>query len=68
MVAVDPIGNAVEAVRLFTDVATSDPLSAVLIALGGLLTFAATAVFGGLSAGAAVSFFRRLLEEPDRPN
>lgn len=68
MVAVDPVGNAIEAVRLFTEVALSDPLSAVLIALGGLLTVAAMAVFGGLSAGAAVSFFQRLLEEPDRPN
>jgi hypothetical protein len=67
MVTVDPIGDMLEATRRFTEVATSDPLSAVLIALGGLFTFAAVAVFGGLSAGAAVGVLTRLLEEPDRP-
>jgi len=66
MVTIDPIGDAVRAVELFTDVALADPLSALLIAVGGLFTVAATAVLGGLSAGAAVTFVLRLLEQPDR--
>lgn len=68
MVEVTPIEDAIRAVELFTEVALTDPLSAVLVALGGLLTFAAVAALGGLSAGGAVTFFLRLLEEPDRPD
>lgn len=68
MVRVDPVGDAVEAVRLFTDVALSDPLSALLVALGGLFTAVAVAVFGGLSAGAVTSALARLIEQPDRPD
>ncbi len=66
MVRVTPIRDAIEATERFTEVALSDPLSALLIALGGLFTFAAVAVLGGLSAGAVVSFVARLFREPDR--
>lgn len=66
MVTVDPIEDAIRAVELFTDVALGDPLSAVLVALGGLATGAALLAFGGLSAGGLVSYGRRLLEAPDR--
>ncbi|PSQ37729.1 hypothetical protein BRD10_04810 [Halobacteriales archaeon SW_12_71_31] len=68
MVEVDPLQDAIESAKLFTDVALSDPLSAVLVALGGLLTAVAVAVFGGLSAGGLVSYVLRLLERPDRPD
>lgn len=68
MVEVDPLQDAIESAELFTDVALADPLSAVLVALGGLLTAVAVAVFGGLSAGGLVSYFLRLLERPDRPD
>ena len=68
MIEVDPLQDAIESVKLFTEVALSDPLSAVLVALGGLLTAVAVTVFGGLSAGGLVSYFLRLLEQPDRPD
>jgi len=68
MVAVDPLGNLVRMVELFADVVLAGPLSAVLVALGGLLTGVAVMAFGGLSAGGAVSFVLRLLEQPDRPD
>ena len=68
MVTVDPVGDAIRAVELFTEVALTDPLSALLVAVGGLFTVAATAVLGGLSAGGAVTFLLRLLEQPDRPD
>jgi len=41
----------------FVDVAMHDPLSAVLIAFGALFVTAASAVFGYLAAGAALSVF-----------
>lgn len=38
----------------FADVAAHDPLSAVLLGIGALLTFFSMAVFGGLTLGAVV--------------
>jgi len=68
MVEVDPLQDAIESAELFTDVVLAGPLSAVLVALGGLLTGVAVMAFGGLSAGGAVSFVLRLFEQPDRPD
>lgn len=50
----------------FADVATADPLSAVLVAIGGLLTFAAMAVFGGLTLGAVVDLLTPETSGPPR--
>lgn len=52
------LDNAARLVELFGDVATADPLSAFLLAVGALLVGAATAVFGYLSVGALASLFR----------
>jgi hypothetical protein len=61
-VEIDLVQNFVELVTKFTDVALSDPLSAVLITVGGLLTAFSVAVFGVLSGGAAVAYVQRLFE------
>lgn len=53
--AVDPIGDVFEAVELFTEVATNDPISGALLALGALFTGLAVAAFGGLSLGGVAS-------------
>lgn len=68
MVTVDPIGDVIKAVELFVEVALTDPLTAVLVAIGGLLTTVAMAALAGLSTGGAVTFFLRLLERPDQPD
>ena len=38
----------------FAPAVTQDPISAILVALGGLFVFAASAVFGVLTLGAAI--------------
>jgi len=45
------VGNVVDLVRTFTEVALADPLSAVLLTVGGLLTLFSVAVFGYLALG-----------------
>jgi hypothetical protein len=46
------VDQPIELVERFTEVAMSDPLSAVLLTLGALLTGVTMAVGGGLVAGA----------------
>ena len=50
------IDNLVTLVQQFTEVATSDPLSAVLLALGALLTAFASLFFGYLALGGFLDF------------
>jgi hypothetical protein len=60
--AIDPVQNVRDAIRLFTDVATNDPISGVLLALGALFTGLAVAAFGGLSLGGVASAIGRFAE------
>ena len=48
------IDNLVTAGDLFGEVARTDPLSAILLALGALLIVFSTAVFGYLALGGAL--------------
>jgi len=48
------VDNLTEMVSLFSDVATADPLSAVLLAVGALFVVAPSAALGYLAAGAFV--------------
>lgn len=50
------VDSIVQMPELFGDVAAVDPLSAVLLALGALLTGFSVVVFGLLSLGAFVDF------------
>jgi len=52
------LGDALAMPGKFIDVATADVVSAVLVAMGGLLVTAALGVFGGLALGAGVDLFR----------
>jgi hypothetical protein len=47
-----PVDDALEMVRLFTEVAVRDPLSFLLVLLGTLLVVASMAVLGYLALGA----------------
>jgi hypothetical protein len=67
MVTIDPVGELVELVTRFTDVALSDPLSALLLAVGGLLTAASVAAFGYLAAGGVLAYLGRFTPAPDGP-
>ena len=49
------VDSIIEMPGHFVDVATHDPVSAALLAIGALLTFAAVAVLGYLSLGAVLS-------------
>lgn len=49
------LDNALELVRYFGDVATANPTSAVLLAIGAVVTGVAVAVFGGLTLGAVLA-------------
>jgi hypothetical protein len=51
------VDNALEMVELFNGVATSGPLSAILLTLGALLTVVAIAIFGGLTVGGLIAPF-----------
>lgn len=51
------VQNLLCMVEQFTAVATADPLSGLLVAVGGLLTTASVAVLGYLAAGAALDWF-----------
>ncbi|WP_158055274.1 hypothetical protein [Halorussus halophilus] len=48
------IQNVLDMVGYFTDVALSDPISAVLLALGAFFVAASSAVMGYLTLGAAL--------------
>ena len=61
---VDPIGDVFDMVSLFTEVALSDPLSAILVTVGGLLTAIASVVFFAIAAGGIVDAI--LPESPNR--
>jgi hypothetical protein len=50
------VGSIAEMGPKFQPVATQDPLSAVSMAMGAVLTFAAVAVFGYLAFWAAMDF------------
>lgn len=45
------------AIRLFEEITSTDPASAVLVTLGGLLIGVAVLVFGVLTVGALASLF-----------
>lgn len=64
--AVDPIGNVERAIELFTDIATSDPISGVLLAFGALFVAVSVAAFGGLSLGGVAAAIGRLAEVSDQ--
>jgi hypothetical protein len=49
------LGNAAELVRLLSDVAVANPISAVLVALGVILFAFSFGLFGYLTAGAFLS-------------
>jgi hypothetical protein len=49
-----PVSNAVTLAEQFAEVATTDPLSALLLLVGAALTAFASGVFGLLAAGAVV--------------
>jgi hypothetical protein len=51
------VTSVVELPGRFVEVASHDPLSAALLAVGAGLTFASVAVLGYLSLGAFVSLF-----------
>jgi hypothetical protein len=51
------LDNLREMVGYFSDVALGDPLSAILLALGAVLTGVAVTIFGGLSVGGLLSPF-----------
>jgi hypothetical protein len=51
------VDNVREMVGFFTTVATTDPLSAILLALGALLTGVAVTIFGGLTVGGLIAPF-----------
>ncbi|PSQ42228.1 hypothetical protein BRD17_09235 [Halobacteriales archaeon SW_7_68_16] len=54
MVTLDPVGDLTTMVETFTEVALSDPASALLLAVGSLLT-GVTVVYGTyLGVGAAI--------------
>ncbi|MFW6448301.1 MAG: hypothetical protein ACOC0X_02040 [Halobacteriota archaeon] len=55
---VDPIDELGELIGLFADVATTDPVSAVLLAIGASLVGSALAVGAWLVVGAAVEALR----------
>ena len=48
------IQNLSEMVRLFSEVALADPISAVLLALGAIFVAFSSVVFGLLTAGAVL--------------
>jgi len=53
---VDPIGNIATMIEVFTNIALSDPLSAIALATGSLFFALSFAVFGYLVLGAAADF------------
>lgn len=62
-ITTDLYDNTVGMVELFADVATTDPLVAVVLLLGALLVFFSAGVFGVLSVGAVLAAIRRLVPE-----
>lgn len=50
----------------FAEIAMHDPLSAVLMAVGALITFVSVAVFGGLVAGSVLEALTPSPSEPPR--
>lgn len=58
------IQNVADLIGYFTDVALSNPLSALLLLFGFLFVAGASAVFGYLTAGAIVDFI--VPESPGR--
>jgi hypothetical protein len=60
--AVDLISNVAEAIDLFAQVATSDPVSGGLLTLGAVLVTVSVAVLGWLSVGAVLGAIARYAE------
>lgn len=58
---VEPIDEMTALIDYFTTAATADPVSAVLIASGGLLILAAVIVMGWLVLGALASEIRSVV-------
>jgi hypothetical protein len=57
----DVVQSGVELLFSFAEIAQYDPLSALLLAVGGIIMFATMGVLGWLTAGAAID-----LVTPDR--
>ncbi|MFT4882801.1 MAG: hypothetical protein ACI8U4_000296 [Natronomonas sp.] len=53
--------NTIGMIEQFIEIASADPLSAILIAMGGLLIAASVGGFGVLTVGAVLSSIGRLL-------
>ncbi|WP_435344622.1 hypothetical protein [Haloarchaeobius sp. HRN-SO-5] len=66
--ATDPVSNVTDVVEAFGQVVSNgDPLSILLLVVGGLLTAAALGAFGALTIGAVLSGIGRLIsQEPPR--
>lgn len=62
--AIDPVGDLIQASEIFSQVATRDPFAGVLLAAGALLTGVSILVFGGLSLGGMLSAIARFGEVP----
>jgi len=59
--------NTVGMVRQFAEIAASDPLSAVLLAVGALLVAVSAGLFGVLTLGAVTGSIRRRLPSGGGP-
>lgn len=59
--------NTVGLIERFADVAATDPLSAVLVLVGALITGFAMVVFGGLTLGGIFSAIGRRLPSGQPP-
>ncbi|WP_436935802.1 hypothetical protein [Halovenus marina] len=62
MVLGELVQSILDAPGIFADIATHDPLSAVLIGIGAVLVGVSLGAFGLLTAGVVVDLIR-----PDRP-
>jgi len=64
----DLVSSVIELPQWFAGVAAADPLSAVLLVLGAVITGASVAVIGVLALGALGSLLApEVSEEPRRP-
>lgn len=65
---VDIIGNIIKMITQFTDIALSDPLSAISLAFGSIFVAISVGAFAYLALGAAVDLVKpeRSREPPQR--
>jgi hypothetical protein len=58
---VDPVGELLQMVELFSQVALADPLSLISLVVGAILTGVSVAVFGYLAAGGLTAWVTQSL-------